>query len=144
MFLGQGISTAGVVPLARARLRVLQWELAANVKKVEDYDEYITLSEESCSELRFCIDLRDDLVSPILDQLISGTVTMDASEAGLGILFNGHLLSEEIKGDILDCNIYVKELFALKRFLHTLGSRSPQHKMLSGIKGAKYHGRCVL
>ena len=45
----------------------------------------------------------------------SATVTTDASEFGIGILFKGSLISEEISTEYRDFHINVKELLALDR-----------------------------
>ena len=46
-----------------------------------------------------------------------GTVTTDASEKGIGIWYDGHVISEMVPTDYEDFHINVKELLALKRFL---------------------------
>ena len=75
------------------------------------------ISDEARSELAFWAELPSGLSSPITLGPSSGTVTTDASEFGLGISFDGHVISEEIQEEYRAFHINVKELLALKRFL---------------------------
>ena len=46
-FLGRAISTVGAVPLARGRVRTLQWEFLASCRTPEQFDDKMMLSQES-------------------------------------------------------------------------------------------------
>ena len=117
VFLGRVNSTSGAIPLARARVRCLQWEFLASCTAPHMFDNEMALSSEVKSELSFWATLPVGLSSPITLASSVGTVTTDASDTGLGISFDGHVFSEEIPKEFLDFHINVKELFTLKRFL---------------------------
>ena len=116
-FLGRTGSTVGAIPLARARVRLPQWSFLSVCTSPEFYDSYMTLSVEVKEELRFWAELPTGLSLPITLGESSGTVTTDASEEGLGIWYDGHIISERIPEHYSDFHINVKELLALKRFL---------------------------
>ena len=63
--IGRVQSAVGVVPLARARIMMTQWEFLVSCKKDEDYDSYIWLSEEAQEELEHWKSLDSGLSSPI-------------------------------------------------------------------------------
>ena len=50
-FLGRATSAMGAVPLARARIRTLQWEFLASCRFPEQFDDHMILSNEARSEL---------------------------------------------------------------------------------------------
>ena len=116
VFLGRTNSTAGAIPLAKGRTRVLQWDFIAACTSPELYDSYMTLSPPVKEELTFWATLPVGLSSPITMSDASATVTTDASEFGIGILFKGSLISEEISTEYRDFHINVKELLALDRW----------------------------
>ena len=120
-FLGRAISASGAIPLTRAKLRKLQWEFKANIVDVEDYDNLMVFNEDSRKELEYWANLPSGLSSPI-SRKADGTVTTDATEFGIGILYDGRVISEEIEEKYMDFSVTVKELLALQRFLRTLGS----------------------
>ena len=122
VFLGRANSTAGAIPLARARVRVLQWDFLATCKSPDLYDSHMIISEQAKAELKFWAELEPGLSSPITLAPASGTVTTDASEDGLGILFDGSLISERIDKEFESFHINVKELLALDRFLELFPS----------------------
>ena len=117
VFLGRTNSSSGAVPLAKARVRRLQWDFLAVCTAADLYDAQMDISDEARSELAFWAELPSGLSSPITLGPSSGTVTTDASEFGLGISFDGHVVSEEIQEEYREFHINVKELLALKRFL---------------------------
>ena len=117
VFLGRVQSTAGAIPLARARCRILQWDFLANCLSDEDYDNFMSISAEVRDELQFWANLPAGLFSSITPSPSSVSVTTDASQFGIGICFNGDLVSEPIPEESLDLHINVKELLALKRWL---------------------------
>ena len=122
VFLGRTNSTAGAVPLAKVRVWHLQWEFIQACHSPELYDSYMPISQEAKEELQFWVDLPSGLSSPITPNATSGSVTTDASDTGIGILYDGHIISESIPEEFSDFHINVKELFALKRFLDTFPS----------------------
>ena len=63
--IGRVQSAVGVVPLARARIMMTQWEFLVSCKKDEDYDSYIWLSEEAQEELEHWKSLDSRLSSAI-------------------------------------------------------------------------------
>ena len=63
------------------------------------------------------MELPSGISSPISLGPATGTVTTDASDLGIGVLYDGVSISEQIPDDFKDFHINVKELFALKRFL---------------------------
>ena len=117
VFLGRTGSCVGAIPLARARVRRLQWDFLAVCTSTEMFDAFMTISDEAKEELGFWADLPPGLSSPITVGPSAGTVTTDASETGIGILFDCDLISEPIPDEFSSFHINVKELFALKRFL---------------------------
>lgn len=121
-FLGRTQSTVLAVPLARARVRYLQWEFIASCVKERDYNKEMRISEKADQELVFWEQLPEGLVLPITLPVSTATVTTDASEFGLAVYFDGDLFSEQISPEFLDFSINVKELLALDRWLDTLGS----------------------
>ena len=117
VFLGRTNSTVGAIPLARARVRRLQWDFLSICKSPELFDSYMPVSEEAKEELMFWANLETGLSSPITLASADCSVTTDASQTGIGILFDGHVVSESIPEEFSEFHINVKELFALKRFL---------------------------
>ena len=93
----------------------MQWDFIAACTSPELYDSYMTLSPPVKEELTFWATLPVGLSSPITMSDASATVTTDASEFGIGILFKGSLISEEISAEYRDFHINVKELLALDR-----------------------------
>ena len=75
------------------------------------------ISDEAKSELAFWASLPGGLSFPITLGPSSGTVTTDASDFGLGISFDGYVVSEKIPEEYKEFHINVKELLALKRCL---------------------------
>lgn len=73
----------------------------------------MSLSASAKEQLQFWKDLPEGISMPLTHQAASHTVTTDASETGIGILFNGCLISEQIPSDYSHFHICVKELFAL-------------------------------
>ena len=117
-FLGRIMSASGVVPLARARCRVLQWDfLQGKCKSNKDFNKSFQISSPARKELEFWTELETGLGSPITCPDSTTTVTTDASDTGLGIYFNGTLISEEFEERDRSLHINVKELWALWRFL---------------------------
>ena len=80
----------------------------------------MAITEDSKEELEYWANLPVGLTSPIT-QGTDGTVTTDATEFGIGILYDGRVVSEEIEEQYMEYSISVKELLALQRFLRTLG-----------------------
>ena len=91
------------------------------MKTPADYNKYINLSSETLETLEYWANLPDEVRMPI-SMRATETVTTDAAPCGLGIHFRGDLISEDISEEFLDYDISIKELYALKRFLRTLGS----------------------
>ena len=116
-FLGRTNSAIGAIPLARARTRVLQWEFLSVCTSEDMYDEYMQISDRVKNELHFWAHLPEGLSSPITLPEASASLATDASETGLGILFNGHLVSEPVPEEFMDSHINVKELLTLSKFL---------------------------
>ena len=81
------------------------------------YDCYMVISEQVKEELRFWASFPEGLSSPITLPEASATLSTDASESGIGILYEGQLDSEPIPEECMDWHINVKELWALSRFL---------------------------
>ena len=73
------------------------------------------VSVKAKEELSFWANLPSGLSTPITLPPAVGTVTTDASEQGLGILYDGILVSEEISEEFSSFHINVKELLALDR-----------------------------
>ena len=117
VFLGRTNSTAGAVPLARARVRTLQWEFLAVCTEPHLFDTHMVISSDAKEELKFWAELPSGISSPITVSQSTGTVTTDASEEGLGIWFDGNIISDRIPSGYEGFHINVKELLALKRFL---------------------------
>ena len=69
----------------------------------------MTLSDEIKEELRFWADLPAGLCSPITLGQSKGTVTTDASDTGLGIHFNGHVILKEISSEYIGFHINLEE-----------------------------------
>ena len=103
----QSIDTA--VPLARARMGRAQWEFLASCKSEEDYNTFMYLSEEALEELEYWENLPEGLSLPITLASSRQSVDTDASKTGIGIYFNGELISEPVP----DGHINEMELFAL-------------------------------
>ena len=78
-------STHGAVPLARARVRQVQWEFLASCREEEDYDIYMFLSAKALEGLKFWENLPTGLYSPITLPSSSQFFDMDASDSGIGI-----------------------------------------------------------
>ena len=91
-FLGRTGSTVGAIPLARARVRTLQWEFLSTCVTPDMYDTFMEVSNEAKEELRFWADLEPGLSLPITLGESQGTVTTDASEEGLGIWYDGYVI----------------------------------------------------
>ena len=117
VFLGRTNSAIGAIPLARARTRILQWEFLSVCTSQQMYDCYMVISEQVKEELRFWASFPEGLSSPITLPEASATLSTDASESGIGILYEGQLDSEPIPEECMDWHINVKELWALSRFL---------------------------
>ena len=115
-FIGAVQSTAGAVPLARARVRRVQWEFLASCKGEEDYDDLMYLSEDAKAELEFWETLKPGISSPITLPMADQTMDTDASDYGVGMYFQGRLLSESVP----EGHINVTELWALGRALQKL------------------------
>ena len=81
------------------------------------YDEYMQISDRVKNELQFWAHLPEGLSSPITLPEASASLATDTSETGLGILFNGHLVSEPVPEEFMDSHINVKELLTLSKFL---------------------------
>ena len=113
-FLGRTASSAGAIPLAKVRVRRLQWDFLSSCYDSHLFDSYMTITEEAKEELKFWKDLPEGLSSPITLSPASGTVTTDASDSGLGIWYDGEIVSEPIPEVFLNFHINVKELFALQ------------------------------
>ena len=82
VFLGRTNSTAGAIPLARARTRNLQWDFIVSCTNPNMYDNYMELSQKVKTELGFWANLPSGLSLPITLSSAQGTVTTDASETG--------------------------------------------------------------
>ena len=64
-------------------------------------------------ELEFWVHLPAGLSSPMMLGSSEGTIATNAFELGLGILFQGFLISESISNDFIYFHINVKELLVL-------------------------------
>ena len=116
--LGMVISSTSIIPIARARIRSVQWEfLRGKCVTNKDYNRKFVLSAAAKAELYYWANLQPGLNSPITLPEASHTVTTDASEFGFGIYYKGVLVSEKIDSVYSDQSINVKELLALSRFL---------------------------
>lgn len=117
-FLGQVISCMKVIPMARARCRVTQWDfLAGQCQSKRDYENFFCLSGAARKELQFWAALQPGLSSPITLPAASGSLYTDACPEGFGIYFNGDLVSEKFDKDLRHKHINVQELAVLDRFL---------------------------
>lgn len=116
-FLGKAISAMGAVPLARARVRTLQWSFLASCRSKEQYDEVMLVSAEAAEELEFWQWLPEGISSPITFPDAKQTVDTDASNEGVGIYFEGELVSDKVPRDLHICSA---ELYALWRALEVL------------------------
>ena len=115
-FLGCAISTQQVVPLARARVRQLQWEFLASCRGKEQYNDLMWISEEAKEELEWWKQLRPGIALPITLPEAEQTLDTDASDVGIGIYFKGELISESTLGDTHICTTELKALdVALRR-----------------------------
>lgn len=119
-FLGKAISAMGAVPLARARVRTLQWSFLASCRSEEQYNDLMLISREASAELEFWQFLPEGISSPITLPVAEQTVDTDASNDGVGIYFEGELVSEKVPEDLHICSA---ELYALERALEVLQSR---------------------
>lgn len=117
-FLGRAISAVGAVPLARARVRTLQWEFLASCRSPEQFDDHMVLSSESREELIFWESLETNISSPLSVPSSGQTLDTDASPEGLGCYFEGKLFSEPAP----EAGICTLELLALQRGLERLKS----------------------
>ena len=117
IILGRIGSSVGAIPLARVRARRLQWDYNCMIASTQNFDSLMVICDEARRELCFWRDLPDGLSSPISLSSATASVTTDASDTGIGILFDGHLISETIPKAFSSFHINVKELYALKRFL---------------------------
>ena len=120
VFLGRTNSTAGAIPLARARTRHLQWDFIMSCTSPNMYDNYMELSAKVKTELGFWAKLPPGLSLPITLGSAQATVTSDASETGSGILYEGSVISEIIPERFREFHINVKQLCTLYRFLDLL------------------------
>ena len=117
-FLGRAISTVGAVPLARGRVRTLQWEFLASCRTPEQFDDKMMLSQESKEELVFWEGLPENIDSPLSVPWSGQTIDTDASPEGLGFYFQGRLFSEPAP----TAHICTLELLALDRAIDHLRS----------------------
>ena len=109
-FLGKAISAHKVVPLARARVRRIQWEFLANCKSPEQYNDLIWLSQEAKEELLWWERLAPGISSPITLPEADQTLDTDASDVGIGIYFKGELLSEKAPPETHICTTELQAL----------------------------------
>ena len=115
-FLGRAISAVGAVPLARGRVRTLQWEFLASCRSPEQFDDHMMLSKESKQELAFWEHLPGNISLPLSVPSSGQTVDTDASPEGIGFYFEGKLFSEPAP----EAHICTLELLALQRALERL------------------------
>ena len=78
------------------------------------------VSAEAAAELEFWQCLPEGISSPITVPAAEQTVDTDASNDGVGIYFEGELVSEKVPRDLHICSA---ELFALLRALEVLQDR---------------------
>ena len=116
-FLGKALSAMGAVPLARARVRTLQWSFLASCRGEEQYNDIMLITEEASQELEFWERLPAGISSPISLPAAEQTIDTDASDTGVGIYFKGELISEKVPRHFHICSA---ELFALDRALEVL------------------------
>ena len=112
-------STDTAVPLARARMRRTQWEFLASCRSEEDYNTFMYLSEQALEELKYWENLPEGLSLPITLPSSRQSVDTDASNTGIGIYFNGELISEPVP----DGHINQMELFALMQVFDLFKNR---------------------
>ena len=121
-FIGRVQSVVLAVPLARARVRMLQWDFLASCVTEQDFNKNMEISGTAREELKFWENIPEGLSLPITWPATTSTVTTDATETGLAVYFHGDLVSENIAEEYMPFSINVKELLALDRWLDTLGS----------------------
>ena len=119
-FLGKAISAHNVVPLARARVRRTQWEFLANCRSPGQYNDLMWLSQEAKEELLWWERLAPGISLPITLPEAEQTLDTDASDVGIGIYFEGDLLSEKAPAETHIC---AAELQALDRALTRLDGK---------------------
>jgi hypothetical protein len=120
--LGKVQSAAGAVPLARARIRTTQWDFLASCRSKRQYNDFMTLSDDSKEELLFWEHLESGLSSPISLPMSFQSLDTDASDEGIGIYFKGDLIAEPVP----EGHICQTELWALGRALTMLEGRIEQ------------------
>ena len=89
-------------------MRRTQWEFLASCRSEEDYDTFMYLSEQALEELKYLENWPEGLSLPITLPSSCQSVDTDASDTGIGIYFNGELISEPVP----DGHINQMELFA--------------------------------
>ena len=90
--LGLVQSSTTVVPLARAKIRQVQWEKEASFKENSGWDEQMVLSTEAKDELEFWEGLEDDTYLPISWPEAKQFLDTDASDNNLGWYFQARCL----------------------------------------------------
>ena len=118
--LGLVQSSTTVVPIARARIRQVQWEKEASFKENSGWDEEMLLSTEAKQELKFWEELDENVSLPISWSEATQYLETDASDNNLGWYFDGVLFSDKADNEE---HINVKELRALDRALDRIGDQ---------------------
>ena len=114
-FLGRIQSADGIFPLAKARVRCVQWDFLTSCKEICQYDNIMFLSQSSMKELLYWSEADLSVGLPISYPESTTTLYTDACGDGIGIYFQGELISEKIPSWLLDKHINLKELYAVDR-----------------------------
>ena len=122
-FIGRIQSADGIYPLARGRIRNIQWDFLSACTTVADYDSFMCLSDLSIDELFFwqSADLSRSL--PISVKSASSTLYTDASDEGIGIYYMGHTVHEKFPTWLINEHINLKELYAVDRAVEIFGNK---------------------
>ena len=122
-FIGRVQSTDGIFPLAKARTRFIQWDFLSACRDVSQFDELMCLSQGSLEELKVwsSTDLSEGL--PITVPSAASSLYTDASDFGIGIYFQGEMISENLPSWCREAHINIKELYAVDRAVELLSEK---------------------
>ena len=123
-FVGKIQSAVGILPLARARSRALMYQFAAVCKDRKSYDKFMTVSDRAVQELQVWSVLPSGSSMMISTEgLLVVTVDTDASPEGYGWYWNNQIFSDIIPDQWRGFHINILELWTLRKFLDTEGSK---------------------